>query len=118
MKNWQYVEIVGLSANIIELLKNGEIMTEIANIDVLKTEIEFTSKDLMIQRVTSETYLNEWYANNLFLSVSKELKELKTSKEILEITESLCIDIFEMGYTTEAYEFIQEELGKLKANGG
>jgi hypothetical protein len=88
-------------------------MTQIANIDVLNTEIKVTSKDLMIQRVTSETYLNEWYVENLFLMVSKKLKELKTLEEIFAVTESLCKAIYDEGLTFEAYEYIQSELKKL-----
>ena len=89
---------------------------DIANMDVLNTEIEVTSKDLMIQRVTSENYLNEWYVENVFIAVSRKLKELKTLEEILEIVERLCIEIYVKEMTFEAYEYFQCELDKLTAN--
>ena len=91
-------------------------MKQIANIEILEVEVKVTALDLMIQRVTSVTYLNDWYVNNVFQFVSGELKELKTLEEIIIITESLCMEIYEQEFTFEAYEYVQSELQKLTDN--
>jgi len=94
-------------------------MTQLPNMDNLeKTEIKVNSEDSMFQRVVSKTYLNEWYVNNVFRSVSRELKELKTLEEVIEITESICMDIYKQELTWDAYDFIQGVLNKLKSDNG
>lgn len=91
-------------------------MTQIPNIENLEIEIKVTAQDLMIQRVTSVTYLTESYVNNIFQLVSGKLPELQTLEEIIIITESLCMEIYEQEMTFDAYDFLQTELNKLRFN--
>lgn len=91
-------------------------MMQIPNIENLEKEIKVTAQDLMIQRVTSVTYLSESYVNNVFQLVSRKLPELQTLEEIIILTESLCMEIYEQEMTFEAYDFLQRELQKLTVN--
>jgi len=91
-------------------------MMQTPNIENLEKEIKVTSEELMIQRVISATYLSVSYVDKVFQLVFGKLKELKTLEEIIIITESLCMEIYEQEMTFYVYDFLQGELQKLTNN--
>lgn len=96
-------------------MNSTETLPEMKGLEEIKVEV--TPKGLMFQRVVSKTYLNEWYISNVFRLAFRDLKDLKTTEEITEITESICMDIYEREMTWDAYDFIQGVLNNLVQQG-